>query len=294
MRKIIASALGLALAITMISCGGDGFKTTESGLKYKFIEQSDTGRLPQEGDLIEFEVIAKTPDSTFINSYQSGRPFRNPVLKPTYTGCINEGFMMMRGGDSAVFIVNGDSLFKKTFALPEIPEFAKGKEVTLTFRMVKVYSKEEVQAQIQEQRESEQQRKEAMAQMSAEELAKVDEFIASKGWTVEKTASGLRYMKISGKGTVAAQAEKTVVCHYTGTLMDGKKFDSSLDRGEPFQFTLGIGQVIPGWDEGISLMKKGEKFRFIIPSYLGYGANPAGEIPPNSTLIFEVELLDVL
>ncbi|MFA6260449.1 MAG: FKBP-type peptidyl-prolyl cis-trans isomerase [Bacteroidia bacterium] len=107
------------------------------------------------------------------------------------------------------------------------------------------------------------------------------------------TASGLKY-KITeqGKGVKAA-AGATVTVHYTGTLTDGKKFDSSKDRGQPFTFKLGIGQVIKGWDEGIALLRVGDKAILTIPSELGYGAQNAGAIPPNSTLIFEVELLDV-
>ena len=96
-----------------------------------------------------------------------------------------------------------------------------------------------------------------------------------------------------GSGTEAVSG-KTVSVHYTGTLMDGKKFDSSLDRGQPFTFILGAGQVIPGWDQGVAQMKVGGKRKLTIPSKLAYGERGAGGvIPPNAPLIFEVELLDV-
>jgi FKBP-type peptidyl-prolyl cis-trans isomerase FkpA len=105
---------------------------------------------------------------------------------------------------------------------------------------------------------------------------------------------GLKYTDDQvGTGAVA-QAGKTVVVHYTGWLLDGTKFDSSKDRNQPFSFPLGSGQVIKGWDEGVAGMKVGGKRTLVIPPELGYGARGAGGvIPPNATLKFEVELLDV-
>jgi len=110
----------------------------------------------------------------------------------------------------------------------------------------------------------------------------------------DQTDSGLRY-KIIQKGS-GAQAEKgkSVSVHYEGSLDNGQVFDSSYRRKDPITFTLGIGQVIQGWDEGIALLKEGDKARFVIPSYLGYGERGAGGvIPPNATLVFDVELLKV-
>ncbi len=110
----------------------------------------------------------------------------------------------------------------------------------------------------------------------------------------DQTDSGLRY-KIIQKGS-GAQAEKgkSVSVHYEGSLDNGQVFDSSYRRKDPITFNLGIGQVIQGWDEGIALLKEGDKARFVIPSYLGYGERGAGGvIPPNATLVFDVELVKV-
>ncbi len=114
----------------------------------------------------------------------------------------------------------------------------------------------------------------------------------NKAVKVITTSSGLKYTILkAGKGT-APKSGQEVFVHYTGTLTDGKKFDSSRDRGKPFSFKVGAGQVIPGWDEALSTMKVGERRKLTIPAKLGYGAAGAGGvIPPNATLIFDVELL---
>jgi peptidylprolyl isomerase len=110
---------------------------------------------------------------------------------------------------------------------------------------------------------------------------------------MKTTASGLKYQILKqGTGTVSPKATDTVKVHYHGTLLDGTVFDSSVERGEPISFPLN--RVIPGWTEGLQLMKVGDKFKFVIPPDLAYGPNsPSPKIPPNSTLVFEVELLGI-
>ena len=109
----------------------------------------------------------------------------------------------------------------------------------------------------------------------------------------EVTPSGLQYVIFEKTNGPRPQSGDVVVVHYTGWLTDGTKFDSSYDRDEPFSFVLGARQVIPGWDEGIALLRKGEKAQLVIPPDLAYGNRAIGPIPPNSTLIFEVELVDI-
>ena len=128
------------------------------------------------------------------------------------------------------------------------------------------------------------------AALKAESEAKMEQLAAG----FDKTESGLRYKMIQKGDGKRAEAGKTVSVHYEGSLESGKVFDSSYPRKKPIEFKLGVGQVIEGWDEGIALLQVGDKARFVIPSDLAYGTSGAGGvIPPNATLIFDVELMDV-
>ena len=151
-------------------------------------------------------------------------------------------------------------------------------------RLAKKFDAEKVFVQVQAEAAA----KELLAKEAAlEELAKLTE-----GYT--ETPSGLFYkMNQEGNGE-KPQASQTVKVHYTGSLTDGTVFDSSVERGQPIEFPIGVGRVIPGWDEGIALLSVGGKATLIIPSQLAYGAKGAGGvIPPNATLIFEVELIEI-
>ena len=147
-----------------------------------------------------------------------------------------------------------------------------------SFDAVKVFSSEQI-------------RLEKEAEKKAKETAAANKKLM-EGATI--TESGLAYIMVKEGSGVQAENGKTVSVHYTGKLTDGTKFDSSLDRNQPIEFVLGQGRVIKGWDEGISYLKVGGKATFIIPSGLAYGERGAGGvIPPNATLIFDVELVDV-
>ncbi len=131
-------------------------------------------------------------------------------------------------------------------------------------------------------------------QLIAEAKAKAEAELEKVAAGFKKTDSGLRYQIIQEGTGVAAQKGKTVSVHYKGQLIDGTVFDSSYKRNAPIDFPLGVGQVISGWDEGVALLKVGDKARFVIPSDLAYGsAGAGGVIPPNAPLIFDVELMDV-
>lgn len=133
-------------------------------------------------------------------------------------------------------------------------------------------------------------REKRIADAKAEAEAEMEKLAAG----FDTTESGLRYKMIQQGSGAKAEKGKTVSVHYEGSLTNGQVFDSSYSRNQPIDFALGVGQVIPGWDEGIALLKVGDKARFVIPSNLAYGsAGAGGVIPPDATLIFDVELMNV-
>lgn len=133
-------------------------------------------------------------------------------------------------------------------------------------------------------------REKRIADAKAEAEAEMEKLAAG----FDTTESGLRYKMIQQGSGAKAEKGKTVSVHYEGSLTNGQVFDSSYSRNQPIDFALGVGQVIPGWDEGIALLKVGDKARFVIPSSLAYGsAGAGGVIPPDATLIFDVELMNV-
>jgi len=134
----------------------------------------------------------------------------------------------------------------------------------------------------------------AVPKLSEEDKRALEEQIEKITIGFNKTESGLFYKVLEEGSGNKAEKGQNVSVHYEGSLLSGKVFDSSYERKEPIDFPLGTGKVIAGWDEGIALLKKGGKARLVIPPHLGYGARGAGRsIPPNATLIFDVELVDV-
>jgi len=171
---------------------------------------------------------------------------------------------------------------------PMPPMVKKGTDLSFTVKVLNIQSSEEFQKE----------QAEMGAAQKGIDAKTIDKYIADNklGDKVQKTESGLRYVvQQPGSGATPSQGDMVKV-HYTGKLLDGKVFDSSLNNpqtgGKPIDFQVGVGMVIPGWEEGIMSMKKGEKRTLIIPSGLGYGTEGSGPIPPNSVLLFDVELVD--
>ncbi|RLD90902.1 MAG: FKBP-type peptidyl-prolyl cis-trans isomerase [Bacteroidetes bacterium] len=267
------------------------WQTTKDGLKYKFYEQNKEGNTPAEGDYVTVEMIYRTPDSTLFNSTKLPKPMELPMIKSVHQADIYEGLALMHEGDSATFECNADSVFHKLFRFKTVPENLKDvKSIFFDVKLVKITSKE---VKMKEAQEAQKIQQEEMMKNKAEEAGKLQKYLTDNNITVAPTADSL-FIVVTEKGNgPKPQKGDKVTVHYTGYLLDGTKFDSSVDRGKPFEFEIGVGRVIKGWDEGIAALNKGSKAKLIIPSKLAYGERGAGGvIPPYSPLVFDVELID--
>lgn len=237
--------------------------TTPSGLKYTF-KQFGKGPLAKAGDNVSVHYVGKLADG---KQFDSSRDRNQPLKFPLGTGRVikgwDEGIALLHVGDKALFTIPPQLGYGDKAMGDVIPANS-----TLYFEV---------------------------------ELMEI--VVPVKPWTLTNhdtltTASGLKYIifkKATDANAPKAETGKMVSVHYTGFLLNGKIFDSSVERGDPISFPLGQGQVIKGWDEGIALMHVGDKMRLIIPSNLGYGEAGAGNgaIPANATLCFDVELMGV-
>jgi len=432
MKNNFVKTLGflLLLALTTFACSSQyaGYDKTANGLYYKITKGSKDTIKPKLGDWVSLDMRWQYKDSVLFDNRkaQGGMPIRFQLPASDFKGDIYEGIKLMSAGDSGVFLVNSDSLFRKTFRQPSRPKFIdtnsvitfhikllavdnpqglmkkeqddlmkyiKDKNITVSpapsglyfiesvagkgvkidtscwvsihfkvfllegkqlfssydkgepvvfeygkrfdtpgveeaIGMMKkggkatvivpsklafgetgrgtvvppfstiLYELEIVNVQTKAEHEksvAEEKKKadEKLVKNKNEELTGLNKYLKEKNITVKPTPSGIYYIeKVKGTGARAASG-KVVKVHYTGTLLDGTKFDSSRDRNQPYEFPLGQGQVIKGWDEGIALMNVGGKATLIVPSNMGYGERAMGNIPPYSTLVFEVELMDV-
>lgn len=244
---------------TAASTVGDTI-TTASGLRY-IIWRKGSGPKAETGDNVFVHYTGRLlSGEPFDNSYDRGRPFDFPLGGGRVIKGWDEGIAYLQVGDSATLIIPAQMGYGHVDR-PGIPANS-----TLIF---------DVQL------------------MDVKKTVKPVPF-DTKGRDTLTTLSGLKYIRLNETKGEQAVAGKNVSVHYTGYLLNGNVFDSSISRGQPISFPLGQGRVIKGWDEGIALLKVGEKARLIIPSALAYGERGAGGlIPPGADLIFDVELVEV-
>ena len=292
-------------ALALASCNG-GFEKSDSGTMYKIIK--DTHGTPiKTGDFVSVNVIAKTDkDSVLVNTYDIGRASQLLVAKPMYKGDLYSALLMLSEGDSAIIKIDADTLMRKS-GQPKPPGF-KGKYFNYTIKIEKVLEKGKLDDKAFQEKIGQYFKGEAEKAKVAEPI-KIKKYITDKNLKPITTPSGLNYVITqAGSGDKLAIGD-TAVVDYTGHLMNAKEkvFDTSVkevaqknnmfDKMRPYapiKIEVCKKAVIPGWDEALQLLNKGEKATFIIPSSLAYGEQGYGPIAPFSPLVFEVELKNII
>jgi len=268
---------------------------TASGI-YVITQNPGAGRSIAKTDFVKINLIVSSIDGKKIfSTLDQNRPITFEFGKPFDTKGFDEAIALMKKGSKATVVVPSAMGFGE-----QGKKDMNGKDIIAPFSPV-VYDIEVLDLKTKAEnekavKEEEAAKKKAASEAMSKEPLQIQQYIKENKVTAKPTASGLYYIeKVKGKGPLAKAGNKVKV-HYTGKLMNGKVFDSSLDKkpATPFEFTLGQGQVIPGWDEGIMLMSAGGKATLIIPSKLAYGERGAGaDIPAYSPLVFDVELISI-
>ncbi len=307
MKFFLNGLVLLASVLFLMACDGGGLTAT-NGLKYKLLKTGQ-GEFAKDGEIVVLNMSYQDQnDSVWLNTAD-----RSPVVvMKDSTWAVSEGiysiFADLKQGDSAQFSVTATDLFSKTFKTPMPPETDSTSVLTFNIGVAGIYDQEGYRAWQQAEQQKTRIKEEAKAEQQKEEdLATIDAYLQENGIDAQKTETGLSYVITeSGTGENATNGALVKV-NYTGKVLEGPYFDSSVEEiakekgiyteGRPygpFEFKLGTGSVIRGWDEGIALLNKGAKATLYIPSGMAYGPRErSAEIGPNSILVFDVELVDI-
>jgi len=283
--SFILTAFLCMAAICFTACKKD-YTDSGKGYKYKYFKEG-SGKTPKFGDYILTNIIYYNgKDSILRSSLEDGMPFimRYDSAMKERAGEFYKINEMLKEGDSIEIVTTAGWFFKDIQS--QIPPFLTSEEeFKIRIGVVSITDEDGLQAYLDRKAEDQYNK----------ELNLINNYISENGIQAEKTETGL-FVSVMEQGTgEMAQAGDTVSVHYTGSLLDGTKFDSSVDRGEPIKFPLGRGMVIQGWDEGLTHFGKGGKGKLLIPSKLGYGQRgSAPVIKPNSILVFDVEIVDII
>lgn len=271
-----------------------GFSTTASGLQYKIIKDSVGGNYPEAGGFITFWFDMRTiKDSIFDNQFSDSNPVGIPTPEALHKPGIEEGFWLLTHGDSALFLLNADSLYINTFHR-EIPSYIPaGSMIYMVVKMDKIYSKHFVDSVMTLQKAEQAAQRVIEEEAYQKDSIQIQKYLTDhklKGEAIEGGVYIVKLKKSSKKLPYIVKGE-IVETRYVGKLLvEGTEFDKSAP-GSYFEFTVGIGEVIKGWDYAFQRLKLGEKALILIPSGLAYGPRGVGDaIPPDAPLLFEVEI----
>jgi FKBP-type peptidyl-prolyl cis-trans isomerase FkpA len=298
---MLATAMGI-VALFAASC--ESKETTSDGIEYRYINKGKDKT--KDGEFVVYHFTAKTGgDSLFISSYDQPVP---PYLQHNDSieaqSGIDEIFLGLNRGDSIEINAKAEKIFGEN-----LPPFLSAEDdVIINIGVVNVLEEEIFEDYFNDLMADRQRKEDERAGVQLEEdIQTIENYISENNLNATKTESGLFYViEEEGSGAEVEQGN-TISVNYTGYVLDGRVFDTSVESKakehntftegrsyEPFQFQVGQGSVIPGWDEGLQYLRKGSKAKLLIPSPLAYGPSQRGEvIAPNSILIFDVEITDV-
>jgi FKBP-type peptidyl-prolyl cis-trans isomerase len=311
MFKRIISILTV-VALVAASCGQqDGFKITESGLEYKFVSKGTSGNQPEEGQIITLN-LSMISDGDSILMEASNMPIQKVEQMWNIKGGIEEAFAMLSEGDSIIVKVKAGDLYQRTWQMPVPPNINEEEMITCVIGLEKILNADEFQKQqaLARVEEIDSFREQALSDKQEQmdiDIAAIDAYLKKNSIIAETTESGMRYIILEEGSGPKPQVGDQVQVNYTGNVLEGDYFDTSVeDKAKefglhdprrpygPFEFILGTGGVIHGWDEGIALLNQGTKARLYIPSPMAYGDQQRSEIiVANAILEFEVELVDI-
>ena len=272
----------------------DGYTILSGGVEYKIIKDVP-GKNAEIGQYMYMNIKMKADTQLLQSTWNDGKPATIPCNKSTAKADFTSVFPYLSKGDSAVVRISMDTIIAANPGQKLPPFIQKGKKITFEVSVADIKSGEEFKKEMEEKNKEAQA---GMAKQGETDDKLIQDYLKANNIKAEKTASGLYYtITKAGDGANVAKGQKASV-NYTGKLLNGKMFDSNVDPSkghvQPFEFAVGAGQVIPGWDEGLALMKKGTQATLFIPSQLGYGPRGMGaDIKPNSVLIFDIEVLDI-
>ncbi len=298
MKLRIIGLLAVVAAFFIVGCSEyPGFDETDSGLFYKIHVENDGAQKPAMGDYVyvnmTYRLDEEDLDTILFSSKDSPQPIILKVSESMYNGDINEALTLLALGDSGTFITSADSFFIKTVGLQELPPPVKaGMMLYFDIKITDIKTQEEFEAEMEIQMMEQQKQLETLKDQEAVDR---DAFIKANNITAQPSETGLYYIeKETGSGAFAVNGN-TVRVEYEGSFLNGVVFDASKNQGQPIEFALGLGQVIPGWEEGLLKMREGGKAQFIIPSDLAYGqSQPGHPIPPYASLVFDVQLVEIV
>ena len=290
MKKIALVVIGVSLIITACNKSGgvSGYEKTQDGVLYKLFASTSSAKAKM-GDVLTVNLVERTQSDSIVQAHQSQLIVRQGEFK----GDPRASLTMVGVGDSISFMVPIDSLIRVNNPTPEVQaQIAKvvapfkkhGNFIRLDIKVIGLQSADQIKSAQQA----------AATEAASKAQSALSDYLSDNKIKAKQTPSGLYYV-IDKKGNgPLPKAGQNVTVNYTGKLLDGTVFDSSLKPGrQPFSFPLGQGQVIKGWDEGIALFPVGSKGRLFIPSDLAYGPQGNGGIPPNSPLVFDIEVISV-